>query len=77
MGRIFSWLMLALVVFLGTKWLKTGQKPPAQRTSGAPAAQNMVCCAQCGLNVPQSEAVAAGGRWYCCEQHRLDHGARA
>jgi hypothetical protein len=34
----------------------------------------MVKCEVCGLNLPQSDALAAPGadpkRWFCCEEHR-------
>lgn len=29
----------------------------------------MVRCAHCGLHLPSSEAVAADGRLYCCQEH--------
>ena len=28
-------------------------------------------CAHCGLNVPESDGVREGGRFYCCNAHRL------
>ena len=37
---------------------------------------DMVRCARCGLHVPANEAIAANGRWYCCEAHRAADGGR-
>ena len=43
---------------------------------GAPSGgERMVCCAHCGVYLPQSESVASGERRYCCAQHR-DAGPR-
>jgi uncharacterized protein len=30
----------------------------------------MVRCAQCGVHLPRSEGVAAGGDFFCSEEHR-------
>jgi uncharacterized protein len=35
-----------------------------------PAVERMVACGHCGLNLPQSEALESGGRFYCSEDHR-------
>jgi uncharacterized protein len=35
----------------------------------------MVPCCQCGVNVPESEALAAGERFFCCDEHRRQFGA--
>lgn len=45
----------------------------APRQSNPPPAaeiEQMVPCAHCGLHVPESESVKAGGRVYCSEAHR-------
>jgi uncharacterized protein len=36
----------------------------------SPRAERMVACEHCGINVPQSEALEARGRFYCSEEHR-------
>jgi uncharacterized protein len=38
--------------------------------SSAPAAEPMVPCARCGVNVPRSEALEISGRFFCSEEHR-------
>ena len=41
-----------------------------------PPAERMVACGHCGLNLPQSEALEQGGRFYCSEEHRQLAGGR-
>jgi len=55
-----------------------GRKPAGDAPEGAPAAprsevqdfEQMVACAHCGLHVPESEGVRAGGGFYCSDEHR-------
>lgn len=42
---------------------------PAQETPARPI-ERFVTCAHCSLKVPESEAVAADGVFYCSEAHR-------
>ncbi len=75
MSRILFWLLLALAAYIGYRWWRIKQQATA--AGGGPQrakVETMVRCDACGLNVPQSEAIAAGGRWYCCEEHRAARG---
>jgi uncharacterized protein len=67
MVRILFWIVLAVVVYAVTKsWSRAG----ARRTGAADKPpEAIVRCAACGLNVPQSEALARGGEWYCSREH--------
>jgi uncharacterized protein len=53
----------------------------AQRAPGPGAvrqgAEDMVRCAACGLNLPQSEALAVHGSWACCAEHAARIGPAA
>ena len=77
MGRL---ILIAVVVLL-VVWLlrraiagpRDAGKPPA--ASGEQKGE-LVACAQCGVNLPKTEAYAAGGvppsaggRFYCSEEH--------
>lgn len=69
---------LLLLGFLGLVWwlwkkgqrTATGEKPPA-----APAAENMVVCAHCGVLLPESDSLKDGQQFYCSEAHRLAAGS--
>jgi hypothetical protein len=81
MGRILFFLLLALAIYVGWRLLRS-QRPGGAGGGSGPARgpEAMVRCEVCGLNVPQSEALAAPGstpqRWFCCEQHRRQATAR-
>ena len=32
--------------------------------------EDMVKCAQCGVNLPRSEAIYSGGEFYCTPEHQ-------
>ena len=71
MGRILFWLLAGLAAYLGVKWLLAKQRPSVERAKGeVQEIEAMVSCAACGLNLPQSEALQQGERWYCSEDHR-------
>ena len=69
----FLIITLAVVLLL---WLLFGRsarrgKPPADpRRDTQGGGEAMVTCAQCGLHLPRSEALAARGLHYCSSAHR-------
>jgi uncharacterized protein len=72
MGRILFFVLLGVAAWLA---LRVWQRSAARKEVGgerrqALEAEPMESCAQCGLNVPRSEAIADGERWYCSEEHR-------
>ncbi|MDR1423068.1 MAG: hypothetical protein LBI92_00415 [Azoarcus sp.] len=48
---------------------RAGGARPA--VDGGGEAERMLACELCGVHVPESEGVRAGGGFYCCEAHRL------
>jgi uncharacterized protein len=78
MGRV----LVILLVIVGVVWLlrralggRDGHaadegKGGAGAARGAQAAGDLVRCAHCGVNLPRAEAVLAGDRIYCGEEHR-------
>jgi uncharacterized protein len=79
MGRILFFVVLGVGLYVAFRIWRGGQQRggttqgPGQPTAG----EEMVTCRHCGLNVPKSEALAEGGRWYCSEDHRrLERDAR-
>jgi uncharacterized protein len=66
-------LLIAFVAFmLGAK----RSRPPAPRSEAKPPAppapqpRNIVSCAQCGLHLPQDEALPGRGGLFCGAAHR-------
>lgn len=68
--------LIRLIAIAAIIWLiyrmVTGRKRSKERIEqkqGRPV-DKMVKCAYCGTHVPESEAIAANGRYYCSEEHR-------
>jgi uncharacterized protein len=68
--------LLVLAVVLVAFWIwrnnRLGERdearPPAPRAPQRPAI--MVACAQCGMHLPDAEAVRGHQGVYCCQEHR-------
>lgn len=70
-------LVLLAIVALALFWRKGGQgRRRANPPAADPPAQDMVCCAHCGVYLPQQESVTADGLFYCSEAHRLAGGGK-
>ncbi len=76
MSKIVSLILITvLVVYLlrrmaGKRVDQSKSPPPA----GNKAAEDMVRCHACGVNLPRSEAILSQGRFYCCDEHRKSGG---
>jgi uncharacterized protein len=71
MGRFIFFLLLAVAAYIGWRWLRASTDRAApSRTDKVPAPQAMVSCAHCGLHLPRLDALPAGDRFFCCEEHR-------
>lgn len=80
-----KFLLWAVIIALVVMWIMREKK-----TSGAvhgtrqdtgcealPDPQPMIQCAECGLHLPASEALAGPhGKVFCSEEHRLRHAGR-
>lgn len=73
MGQLIRILVILAALWMVVYFLRRafghGKKPDAGDTPAAGTAR-MVACARCGTHIPESEAVRANGRTYCCEEHR-------
>jgi uncharacterized protein len=80
MSRLLFWILLGWGAAIAYRVASRRRRPIGERAppgadaggsggSSSGEGEAMVGCAQCGLNVPRSEALAAGARWYCSEQH--------
>lgn len=59
---------IVIVFLLLKKYFRTLQGPTP--SAKPPLAEDMVRCAQCGVNVPQSEAIFSRGEYFCGDEHR-------
>ncbi|HUO44394.1 MAG TPA: PP0621 family protein [Burkholderiales bacterium] len=69
MGKL---LLLALVIAV-LWWIIRGSGRPSAGPRRAPAAEDMVRCAQCGVHLPRSESYARGSEFFCSEEHLRLH----
>lgn len=69
-------LLIALIAYLIYWLLRRAHPlpPPRERpwNSQNNSTQGILMrrCAQCGIHIPDNEAVAAQGRYFCCAAHR-------
>lgn len=62
--------LLILVVVCWLVWrLWRSSLPPAKVASPVVPAQQMCCCAHCGVHFPESEACRVDEAYYCCAAH--------
>lgn len=69
MSRIFFLLAIVVTVYL----LLKSYRKPAAKLDEPKGAEDMVRCAQCGVHMPKSESILAGGNFYCSNEHRTQH----
>ncbi|WP_298826501.1 PP0621 family protein [uncultured Piscinibacter sp.] len=68
-------LLIAAILLL--VWLLRGSRrrsePPPSRPRRDARAQPMVACRQCGVHLPQHEALPGRGGMFCGEAHRAEY----
>lgn len=67
-------LLALLFYMLGLK--KRARPPQAGRPAAPPPAQSMVSCAECGVHLPQQDALPGRGGQFCSAAHRAAFEAR-
>ena len=72
MSRLLFLLAIVAVVYLLLRSMR--RQAPKQDVSGS--AEEMVRCAKCGVHLPKSESILAGGEFYCSDAHRREHGSK-
>ena len=71
LGRALSKLLLLIFVVMAVWWLAKGfRRKDVAKDAPEAAPEQMVTCSRCGLNLPQSEAIAEGDKFFCCAEHR-------
>ncbi|KVN14394.1 MULTISPECIES: PP0621 family protein [unclassified Burkholderia] len=55
----------------------TGGAAHAGRARDAALPEPMVRCTECGVHAPKSDAIAAGGEYFCSPEHAARHAAHS
>ena len=65
-------LLILLLVLLAAWWWrqKKREKTAAPPTEQVPKAVPMVHCQTCGLHLPQTDAIASQGVYFCSTEHQ-------
>lgn len=68
---IFLIAIIAVVYFLLRSYRK-----PTPKSDTSQSSEEMVRCVECGVHLPKSESILAGGEFFCSEAHRRDRANR-
>ena len=60
---VVLWLLITII-----RWF-IWRRREERRAKQSRSAMNMVSCDNCGIHLPQSEAISHEGRYYCCKEH--------
>ena len=64
-----SRLLMLFAIAAGVYWLlRSYRKDVSQQDN--PVVEDMVRCAHCGVHLPRSESILAGGNFFCGAEHR-------
>jgi uncharacterized protein len=71
--RLLTWLALGYFLwYLVRNYQRKQDSLRNQRKQAPPQTPSLIVkCTQCGLHLPQSEAVSADTEWFCGDEHRL------
>jgi len=58
-------IVLVLIVIIAKRLLQKSQTPARRSQKN----EHMVQCANCGIYVPEQEALQRSGRYYCSQAH--------
>lgn len=73
MSRLLFLLAVVIVVYL---LLRSFRRQAPKQQDVPTAAEEMVRCAKCGVHLPKSESILAGGNFYCSDAHRREHNSK-
>lgn len=65
MSRLIFIIVIIALVYLLFKSYRS-KLPKQDEPAGT---QDMVSCAQCGINLPKNESLSVEGKYYCCVAH--------
>ena len=68
--KYLLWLLVIGVIWWVWSKRQGAERRPVSNPTSTPEAERMVRCAHCGVYLPESDGLAAGGQVYCSEAHR-------
>ena len=67
--RLLFWIAIIFAaIWVWRRYISAPKRPSQAQREDEPAP--MVRCAHCGVHLPQTDALPAGTRYYCCAAHR-------
>jgi len=81
MSKLLLFILVLVAIFFVRRWMQRDEAParePRSREGSQVAelpAEQMRECLQCGLLIPDSEAVRVGDAHFCCIDHAREHEA--
>jgi uncharacterized protein len=64
-----SRLLMLFAIAAGVYWLFRSYGKDVSPQDN-PVVEDMVRCAHCGMHIPKSESIQAGGNYFCGAEHR-------
>lgn len=75
MNRLLFLAAIVAVVYIllnSYRHRASGGKSP-EKAEYPPRGEDMVRCVHCGVHLPKSESILAGGKYYCSDAHLRAH----
>lgn len=69
MGKILLLLVVGFVVWAVVRAYRRSLERPSAKADPH-SVEDMVKCAQCGVNLPRSEAIYSSGAFFCTPEHK-------
>ena len=70
--RLLTWLVIGYFLWAMVRnYLRKQESLRKKQTPAQPASPALIVkCRQCGLHLPQPEAVSGNDQWFCGDEHR-------
>ncbi len=68
MSRLIFIFAIGAVVY----WLLKSYSKQPPKKDNPESSEDMVRCSHCGVHLPKSESILAGGEFFCSEAHRRE-----
>ncbi len=75
MSRLFLLMAIVVAIYLLVRSYSKNASGQNKSVSKDPA-EDMVCCAHCGVHLPKSESMLVGGNFFCSAAHRDMYGKK-